>query len=352
MKILIDINHPAHIHLFKNFSKILINHNHEVLFTIKDKDVTSLLLKSMDFNFINFGKPYASHIKKAIGLIKFDYLLYKAAKKFNPDIIISHMSIYAAHISFLLGKPHVTLTDSEHISRKQKHMNPMNHTILTPSCFRGNLGCKQVKYNGYHEIAYLHPNYFIPDGSILNDLKIKKDEKFFIVRKTAGWAVENIGQKLMGNDELSKLIDYLKVRGKVILSAEGKIDKKLEKYIVKIKPEKIHSLMYYANLFIGDSLTMFTEAALLGTPSFSISSEGFLLGNFDEICEKYKLGFRFRSLTEALCKIEEIVEDENIKAKWAKKKEILFADKIDVTQFLVDFIENYNISDIKESKKC
>jgi hypothetical protein len=104
----------------------------------------------------------------------------------------------------------------------------------------------------------------------------------------------------------------------------------------------MHSLIYYADLFVGDSLTMFTESALLGTPSISISSEGYLLGNFDEICQKYELGFRFRSVSEALGKIKELLQKSDIKEEWKKKRNRLLAEKRDVTQFQIDLIANYN----------
>jgi len=36
-----------------------------------------------------------------------------------------------------------------------------------------------------------------------------------------------------------------------------------------------------------------------------------------------------------------LIQQPDLKEQWAKKQERLLADKIDVTQFTVDFIENY-----------
>ena len=37
----------------------------------------------------------------------------------------------------------------------------------------------------------------------------------------------------------------------------------------------------------------------------------------------------------------ELIQQPDLKEKWAKKRQRLLADKIDVTQFMVDFIEHY-----------
>jgi predicted glycosyltransferase len=47
MNILIDIGHPAHVHLFKNFAWIMQKKGHKTLFTAREKEHT---IKSMDWN--------------------------------------------------------------------------------------------------------------------------------------------------------------------------------------------------------------------------------------------------------------------------------------------------------------
>ena len=128
--------------------------------------------------------------------------------------------------------------------------------------------------------------------------------------------------------------------GKVFLSIEGEIPPMLEKYIISTDAHKILSLLHYAHLYIGDSLTMFTEAALLGTPSISISSEGFLLGNFDELCDRYELGYRFRSLGAASSKIINLSKKSIMNSDWKIKRKKLLDEKIDVSEFQLDLINS------------
>ena len=55
--------------------------------------------------------------------------------------------------------------------------------ILAPSpiqipSFEGKL----VRYNSYHELAYLHKNRFSPDPSVLKLMGIQEGEIFFVLR--------------------------------------------------------------------------------------------------------------------------------------------------------------------------
>jgi predicted glycosyltransferase len=55
--------------------------------------------------------------------------------------------------------------------------------------------------------------------------------------------------------------------GQVFITSEGWLDDGLAKYEINVSPEKMHDLLYYADLLIGDSQTMTTEAGVLGTPA-------------------------------------------------------------------------------------
>ncbi len=44
-----------------------------------------------------------------------------------------------------------------------------------------NMGKRHIKLNSYKELAYLHPNYFTPDPSVLDELALEKDEKLVVL---------------------------------------------------------------------------------------------------------------------------------------------------------------------------
>src|ERR1035437_7457121 len=94
MKILIDISHPATVHLFKNLIKELSLDDHEILVTAREKDVTINLLKKYNINYISFGPPKKGLLRKILGTIFFTYKLFKVIKRFKPTIILNSTTIY------------------------------------------------------------------------------------------------------------------------------------------------------------------------------------------------------------------------------------------------------------------
>ena len=64
MNILFDIEHPAHVHYFKNVISILKGKGHNIIITAVDKDITFQLLKQYDLKFISLGKHYKSVFMK------------------------------------------------------------------------------------------------------------------------------------------------------------------------------------------------------------------------------------------------------------------------------------------------
>ncbi len=70
MNILIELNHPAHFHLFHNFSMIMLEKGNKIGLVVKQKDVLLDLVKSYNNNIeIIRLKPFKENIYKS-SLIK------------------------------------------------------------------------------------------------------------------------------------------------------------------------------------------------------------------------------------------------------------------------------------------
>ncbi|OQX21577.1 MAG: hypothetical protein BWK75_02945 [Candidatus Altiarchaeales archaeon A3] len=343
MKILVDLGHPAHVHFFKNFIWNMEKKGHEILITARDKEVTFQLLNAYGFEYENVGKYGKSVFSKIKGVVEIDYKMYKIAKKFNTDILTG-ISVNAAHVSSLLRKSCIVFDDTEHASLEHRLYMPFSDAVCTPSCFKKDLGRKQVRYKGYHELTYLHPNYFKPNPEVLDELNLSKDDKFVILRFVSWTATHDLGQKGFSLESKIKLVKELEKYAKVFITSEAKLEKDLEKYRITISPEKIHDLLYYATIYIGEGATMATESAILGTPSIYVSSLVGTMGNFIELEDDYGLVYSFKTHEYGINKAFELLKNPDIKQEWAKKRERLLNDKIDVTKFMIDFIENYHES--------
>jgi len=66
MKILIDIGHPAHVHYFKNFIRIMQTNGSRFMITSRNKEIAHYLLKKHNIPFLDRGKGRRSVIGKAI----------------------------------------------------------------------------------------------------------------------------------------------------------------------------------------------------------------------------------------------------------------------------------------------
>ena len=285
MRILFNIGHPAQVHLFKNLIWNLEKKGHKCKITTVNKDVSLDLLKTYGFNYEIVGSARSTLFSKATELIKIEYNLYKIARPFKPDILVGGVgNAYVAHVGKLLKVPSIVFDDTEHAKISHFIMDPFADVICTPSCFINNIGKNQIRYNGYHQLAYLHPNYFKPNPDVLDQVGLCKSDKYTIIRLVSWDADHDIGQ--MGIQNKIEFVRELEKYGRVLISDEGELDKELEKYRVKVSPEKIHDLLYYASLYIGEGATMATESAMLGTPSIYISSLAGTMGNFVELEQK------------------------------------------------------------------
>ncbi len=353
MKILFNIGHPAQVHLFKNVIQNLEKNGHELKITVINKDISTNLLDAYNFNYEIVGNAKSSLFSKATELIRIDHNLYKLSKEFKPDILVGGVgNAYVTHVGKLIGKPSIVFDDTEHAKISHILMDRFADVICTPSCFINNIGENQIRYNGYHQLAYLHPNYFKPDPSILSDLGIKKEDKFIVIRLVSWDADHDIGQKGIQNKE--EFVERLEKYARVFISSEGGINKNIDKDLkrneIKVSPDKIHSLLYYASLYVGEGATMTTESAILGTPSIYVSSLAGSMGNFIEL-EKYGMAFSYKNYIDALEKSIELLKMQNIKNIWKERRDKLIRDKIDVTAFMTWFIEKYPISFLQMKEK-
>jgi predicted glycosyltransferase len=68
------------------------------------------------------------------------------------------------------------------------------------------------------------------------------------------------------------------------------------------------------------------------------------MGNFIELEKTYDLMYSFSDSTNALPKALYVLRDAESKRMWAKKREKVIRDKIDLTAYMVRFVEKYSHS--------
>jgi len=348
MKVGIFINTPAQFHFYRNIASKLEERGNEVMLLFRKYGEIEDLARELGYNAVIFSYKASSKYGKILSLPADIVRAYRLLKEFKPDVVTG-FGVYDAYTSFLLKSKCVVFNDSEprvnplSYSIQVKAYMPFVDTILTPASFRDDLGKKHLRVSSYKELAYLHPNYYTPHEDILDILGVSKGEEYVLLRFNAFDAVHDAGIKGFTREDKIRLVRELERYARVFISAEGKVPKELEKYLLPTPKSRIHDVIYHAKLLVTDTQTMATEAALLGTPV--IRSNRFVgpndMGNFIELEERFGLMFNIRNPKDAIAKAVELIQISGLKKEWKKKREKLLREKIDITSFMVWFLENY-----------
>lgn len=339
MRILVGIGHPGHVHFYRHIIRILENRGHEVLIASRDKDVALSLLESFDMPNIVASRPRPGIWGMGSEYLQRELKLARIIRKYRPHVTTEIGGLFMAPVSRLFRVPSVAFTDSEHVKADRYLMYPHATSICTPSTFLTDIGDNQVRYDGYHELAYLHPNRFTPDSRVLKKLGVDEGEEFAILRFVAWAASHDIGQSGFGLEAKKHAVKILSTRMRVFITSESPLADDLSEFTINIPPEAIHDALYYASLFLGDGATMATEAGILGTPSVYASSLASSMGNFRELKNRYELVYSFESIDAAIDECGKIVENEKSKEAWRAKAGAMLKDKIDVAEWAADYLE-------------
>jgi predicted glycosyltransferase len=338
MKIIIDIGHPAHVHYFRNFILEMQSKGHKFLIVARDKEVTHKLLKYYGINYYNRRRGSTHLVGKLIYLIYANIQLLRISLGWRPNLFLSFGSPYAAHVSKLLNKPHIGLTDTEHAKLGIISFAPFSEVIITPEFFYKSFGNKHIKFNGFFELSYLNAKYFKLNKNIYSELGLQDNDKYAIVRFVSWSASHDIGQKGFSSESKIEIVKNLAKKLKVFITSESDLPEELEEYKFNILPERLHDALAFATLYVGEGATTAVESACLGTPSIYVNSLD--AGTLSELA-KNDLLFSFRSTEGVIEKITEILGCENFKELQTAKAKSYFENKIDPTAYLVWFVENY-----------
>ncbi len=341
MKIFIDIGHPAHVHYFKNLIQIMRAKGHEFFVSARDRDVIQNLLNSYNIPFFDRGKGASGMVGKLMYIFRADLSLWKKARVAKPDIFLSFASPYAAHVSWILRKPHIVLDDTESASLNHKLYLPFSEIALNPLSFKKDMGTKQLRFDSFMELSYLLPDYFKPSEKIFQHLGIKPFEKYCILRFVGWSANHDVGQKGLDYETKCKLVSKLSQKMKVYISSETDLPSELKPFQITIHPEMLHDALAFAELYIGEGATTASECAMLGTPAIYINT---LSAGTLETQQQMGLLINLRDSTLLFQTLEKIFDNPDYRKEHEARRQKMLSDKIDVTAFLVWFVENYPVS--------
>jgi predicted glycosyltransferase len=251
--------------------------------------------------------------------------------------------VYIAQAGWWRRTPSVVFYDTENAWLSNLLTYPFCTAVATPHCYEGWAPkSKYHTYSGYHELAYTHPLRFSPDHAVLQEFGLDAEEPYIVLRLVSWEAAHDVRDH--GFTDVPAVVRKLESYGKVVISAEGELGD-LEEKRIRGPVEKIHHLLAFARLFIGESATMASESATLGTPAIFVSTSR--RGYTNEQERRWSLTFNFcdrnGSQERAIAKAIELLEDPATQAEWQRRRQAMLAEMVDVTTYIADLVEAHAI---------
>ncbi|MGM0680788.1 MAG: DUF354 domain-containing protein [Thermodesulfobacteriota bacterium] len=344
MRILVDIGHPAHVHFFRPAVKILQEKGHEVVITSRRKEIATDLLDGLDISHrVLSDHPGKGGLKALFSeMIRRDRALFRVVRELRPDIMTGIGGVNPAHVRLFTGVPAVIFYDTENARLSNLITYPFASLVVVPECYQAWLPPWNLRYPGYHELSYLHPNRFQPDYEKAAACGLDRERPTFLIRTVSWGASHDVSETGWSVELLRSIANYLNEKGRVVISAEGPLPADLQTFKFQGRVEEIHHLMAYSSLYVGESATMASECAVLGTPAVYAALTG--RGYTDEQEKVYGLVRNVFNLDWPW--IKEAMDDllAGPKEYWQEKRRRLLADKIDVAAFVADLVSNYPAS--------
>jgi predicted glycosyltransferase len=278
--VIIDIGHYPHINFYKHAIISLIEKNIDVHIILQHRgNLVSIFEKECpNVPYVIIGKHKKSFFGKVANMAERDLLFLNYLSKINFRVGTGFGSINLAHTTRFFGKPSAMFADDREYKLTYYLYKPFAKWVVMPKCIPAN-GKNLLKYNGFKELAYLHPNHFTPNKKVLEPYNLNPYEYVFI--REVSNASLNYRRAEMG--KLSKIQDYLKQMDlKILLSIEDKslIDLFKDHCIILKEPaEDIHSLLSFALLTISSGDSMSRESCLVCTPSIYTGGRDMAINN-------------------------------------------------------------------------
>jgi predicted glycosyltransferase len=341
--VLFDCHHPKHFLVLRAVGERLMAEGVDVVWTCRAKDVLVDLIRQHHSARV-LTTPGRGVLGLAQELVTYDLKLLGVARQVKPTVMAGN-SISIAHVGAITGIPSIILNDDDAKANKQYPLlgYPFARRILTPDCLAENHGAKHRKYPSYHELAYLHPTIFRPDEAIFDELGLASGAPYFLVRFVSLQASHDFREEGITFERKLDLVRRLEARGPVFVSVEGPMAPELERNRLRLPPHRMHHVLAFARLYVGDSQTMAAEAAVLGTPSLRCNTFVGRLSYLEELEHRYQLTFGFlpSQFSDLLRTLDDILGAADAKASWAERRARMLADKIDPTDFYHEQITSF-----------
>lgn len=349
VRLLFDLLHPTHVHVFRNLIAELTARSHQVYVTMREKDVTSELLDQHQIPYQRLSRQ-RSGWGLALEFVERGARLWRSVSQFEPDFLVGCMGPSIAPVgrlrrslrrSALGGRPRVVVFyDTEMAALTNSFVYPLADYVCTADCYQARVPGNHLTYPSYQQLAYLHPRRFTPDPEVVRAAGIEPGSRYFLVRFVAYESSHDLGVNGIPLAKKLELIHGLARHGRVLVSSEKPLPLELEPFALRLPASRLHHVLAFASLLVGESATMASEAACLGVRAVYISPHG--RGYTDEQERRYGLVHNFtgaRFASDWARAAVSLAEDGSAVERARAARQQLLADKIDLTAWMLQLLE-------------
>jgi len=276
VRVWIDVDNAPHVQIFRPIIRRLRDKGAEVSVTARDRTYVPDLLRaaSIEHTIIGKGQPSGT-AAKATALAGRAAALARFAAREHFDVAVGHGSRSLPPAARMAGVPNLTMFDYEHVSTWL--FRRFCDRILIPRAVAGTVvgprpGGPWRTFDGFKEEIYLAD--FTPDPAIRANLGIREDEVLVVVRPPSRTAHYHDSASEAILDAVARRVGAGQGVRAIWLrrdASEGVPDSaRAANILIPDGPLDGLSLIAAADLAISGGGTMNREAALLGTPAYSI----------------------------------------------------------------------------------
>ncbi len=279
MNIWIDLANSPQVLFFRPIIAELERRGHTVLITTRDYAQTLALANHYHLK----HTPIGAH-----GGTRWTNILYQTGQRVQQllrwahaqpriDLAVSHNAYSQALAASYLGVPFATLMDYEH--------QPANHLcfrlarrVIVPECFpdarlkQFGAASKVSKYSGLKEQIYL--SGFRPLPYYFQTIGVETNTPIVVMRPPAPWAAYH---RKFGDTLFDEVLDYIAAQDVKIIftprvNAQADHIRARNFKNVWIPPRVLDgpNLVFHAHAVISGGGTLNREAAILGTPAYTV----------------------------------------------------------------------------------
>jgi uncharacterized protein len=339
MRVLVEVLHPAHVHVFRNAIHVWRTRGDEVLVLSREKEVANELLRAYDIPFESISALGRGKLSLMSEMVVRDVRMLRRALSFRPDVLVGVMGVTIAQVGLAIRRPAIVFYDTENAKLTNSFVYPLAHSVCTPDCYEGKVRGKHVVYPSYHELAYLHPDRFTPDPNVVREAGVDPFSPFFLVRFVSWQASHDVGEQGFDLGMKRRLVESLSKYGRVLISSEGELPSEFEALRFRAPPERMHHFIAFAKMLVGESATMASEAAVLGVPAFYIADTGRGYTNHEQAHYGLVWNFKRAEAALALQKVEELLNLPDLTESMQKARTKLLAERIDLTSWMIQYVD-------------